>query len=299
VGMMTTGYDCTDILNIALMRPIFSPSEFIQIKGRGTRRHDFCEQFIDPALKEQNQDKIKSGFILFDFFAVCEFFEEKFDYDQVLTLPAFTERTSPPAGGEPPQPQATGAEIHTPDPLAKIERKVIGAEGMKIDRMFFQKFEEKIKQDPIIQQGVDDGKWDFVLDYINQTIIDKPEEHFTLEKLRHSLQLDRRLTLREIVEKAFGLIPGFKSKDELLNTEFDKFISIYKPSSADNVPALKYYFKAYVTDNRLRDIIDHKDYAELNTYPRFAMKDFKAVKDNWRVAIPEYIKDYVVLNKFM
>jgi type I restriction enzyme R subunit len=101
------------------------------------------------------------------------------------------------------------------------------------------------------------------------------------------------------VEKAFGLIPGFKSKDELLNTEFDKFISIYKPSSADNVPALKYYFKAYVTDNRLRDIIDHKDYAELNTYPRFAMKDFKAVKDSWRVTIPEYIKDYVILNKFM
>ena len=34
VGMMTTGYDCTDILNICLMRPIFSPSEFIQMKGR-------------------------------------------------------------------------------------------------------------------------------------------------------------------------------------------------------------------------------------------------------------------------
>jgi type I restriction enzyme R subunit len=299
VGMMTTGYDCTDILNIALMRPIFSPSEFIQIKGRGTRRHDFCEQFIDTALKEQHQDNIKTGFFLFDFFAVCEYFEEKFDYDQVLALPALSERTNSPADGELPLPQATGAEIHTPDPLAKIERKVIGAEGMKIDRMFFQKFEEKIKQDPVIKQGVDDGKWDFVLDYINQNMIDKPEDFFTLEKLRQSLHLDRRLTLREIVEKAFGLIPGFKSKDELLNNEFDKFVSIHKPSSDDNIPALKYFFKAYVTDNRLRDIIDHGDYAELNTYARFSMKDFKAVKKNWRTSIPEYIKDYVILNRFM
>ncbi len=33
VGMMTTGYDCTDILNIGLFRPIFSPTDFIQIKG--------------------------------------------------------------------------------------------------------------------------------------------------------------------------------------------------------------------------------------------------------------------------
>ncbi len=299
VGMMTTGYDCTDILNIALMRPIFSPSEFIQIKGRGTRLHNFYEQFIDPSLKEQHKDKIKTGYILFDFFAVCEYFEEKFDYDQVLALPVLNEQTTFPVGGEPPQPQATSAEIHTPDPLAKIDRKSIGTEGMKIDRMYFQKFEEKIKQDPKVKQGVNDGKWDYVLDYINQNIIDKPEDFFTLEKLRHSIQLDRRLTLREIVEKAFGLIPGFKSKDELINAEFDKFISIFKPNTTDNIPALKYYFKAYVTDNRLRDIIDSRDYAELYTYPRFGMNDFKAVKDKWRTAIPEYIKDYVVLNKFM
>ena len=37
VGMMTTGYDCQDLLNVVLMRPIFSPTDFIQIKGRGTR----------------------------------------------------------------------------------------------------------------------------------------------------------------------------------------------------------------------------------------------------------------------
>ena len=43
VGMMTTGYDCTDILNLGLFRPIFSPTDFIQIKGRGTRRHNFVE----------------------------------------------------------------------------------------------------------------------------------------------------------------------------------------------------------------------------------------------------------------
>ena len=33
VGMMTTGYDCQDIQNLCLIRPIFSPSDFVQIKG--------------------------------------------------------------------------------------------------------------------------------------------------------------------------------------------------------------------------------------------------------------------------
>ena len=41
VGMMTTGYDCEDILNLCLLRPIFSPQDFIQIKGRGTRKYTF------------------------------------------------------------------------------------------------------------------------------------------------------------------------------------------------------------------------------------------------------------------
>jgi type I restriction enzyme, R subunit len=50
VGMMTTGYDCTDILNLGLFRPIFSPTDFIQIKGRGTRNHDFLEQRFDDDL---------------------------------------------------------------------------------------------------------------------------------------------------------------------------------------------------------------------------------------------------------
>ncbi len=52
VGMMTTGYDCPDILNLGLFRPIFSPTDFIQIKGRGTRKHDFREQLFDETIKE-------------------------------------------------------------------------------------------------------------------------------------------------------------------------------------------------------------------------------------------------------
>lgn len=298
VGMMTTGYDCTDILNLCLMRPIFSPSEFVQIKGRGTRRHDFNAQLIDPRQKETHRDKVKQGFLLFDFFAVCEYFEEKYDYDRVLELPSPAESDEP-GGISPPPPRVPEAEIFTPDPLTQVKPIEFGPEGMKVDQMFFQKFEEKIKSDPEIVRGVEDGKWDFVLDYINERMINKPEDYVTLEKLRGAIQLDRRLTLREVVEKAFGLIPGFKSKDELLEAEFDKFLSTCKPSQDDNINALKYFFKAYVTDPELREIVDKNKIGKLHTNPRFSMRDFEAVRKQWREKIPEYIKDYVVLNRFM
>ncbi len=69
VGMMTTGYDCPDILNLGLFRPIFSPTDFIQIKGRGTRKHDFRERLFDESLKADIAHPHKTAFKLFDFFA--------------------------------------------------------------------------------------------------------------------------------------------------------------------------------------------------------------------------------------
>jgi type I restriction enzyme R subunit len=41
VDMLSTGYNCKDLRNVVLMRPIFSPTEYIQIKGRGTRLFTF------------------------------------------------------------------------------------------------------------------------------------------------------------------------------------------------------------------------------------------------------------------
>ena len=83
VGMMTTGYDCPDILNLALMRPVFSPSDFVQIKERGTRKHSFeYNDYKNEPIIEQ-----KTKFKFFDFFASCEYFEKKFDYDEKIPLP--------------------------------------------------------------------------------------------------------------------------------------------------------------------------------------------------------------------
>jgi hypothetical protein len=92
---------------------------------------------------------------------------------------------------------------------------------MKVDRMFFEKFEDTVKADPVVIQQVSDGEWDQAINYITTELFDKPNEYFNLDKLRRAAGVDRRLGLREILEKAFGLIPGFKSKDDLLEVEFE------------------------------------------------------------------------------
>jgi len=298
VGMMTTGYDCTDILNLGLFRPIFSPTDFIQIKGRGTRRHDFLEQLFDYARKDSVVQPQKTAFKLFDFFANCEYFEEEFNYDEVLNLPRPKARGADAVDGAGPVIYEGAYEHLGADILALFKEETIGNEGMKIDRMFFERFEDTVRENETITKAVEAGQWDRVIDYVNREVFDKPEEYYTLDKLRKAAAVDRRLTLREILEKVFGLIPGFKSKDELLEEEFAKFVADYKPEEAAAIPAIKTYFKAYVTSGRIRDIIDSKDFTVLATHPMFSTRDFKAVPEKYRVIIPEYVKDYVSLNRF-
>ncbi|MBI3344004.1 MAG: DEAD/DEAH box helicase family protein [Gammaproteobacteria bacterium] len=297
VGMMTTGYDCTDILNLGLFRPIFSPTDFIQIKGRGTRKHNFLEQLFDDSIKAGMAQPQKTAYKLFDFFANCEYFEEEFNYDEVLKLPKPRPGVQK-GGGEGPVTYAGTCEHLGMDILAGIREEVIGHEGMKIDRMFFERFEDTVRDDATIAAAVEAGQWDRVIDYVNREVFDKPEEFYTLDKLRKAAAVDRRLTLREILEKIFGLIPRFKFKDELLEEEFAKFVADAKPTEAEAIPAIKNYFKAYVISDQVRHIIESRHFTDLATNPFFDSRAFKAVPPKYRTLIPNYIKDYVSLNQF-
>jgi hypothetical protein len=240
----------------------------------------------------------RDDFKLFDFFASCEYFETEFNYDEVLKLPKPQDRGSEQGDGTGPVVTGGTHEHLGADILASMRVEQITAEGMRIDRMFFEKFEDTVRGNETIAKAVEAGQWDRVIDYVNREVFDKPEEYYTLDKLRKAAAVDRRLTLREILEKVFGLIPRFKSEDELLEEEFAKFVADTKPEEAAAIPAIKSFFKAYVTSDRLRQIIETKHFTDLATNPYFSTRDFKAVPAKYRALIPEYVKDYVSLIQF-
>ncbi|MBP7791525.1 MAG: DEAD/DEAH box helicase family protein [Candidatus Goldbacteria bacterium] len=290
VGMMTTGYDCEDILNLCLMRPIFSPSDFVQIKGRGTRKYQFYYKNVDG---EETRVE-KKNYKLFDFFANYEYFEKKFNYDEVIKLPVEYKKTTK---DDLKVEEEISFESFIIDPLKTYVEKPVGLEGMKVDRKLYEKFEEQVKIDEFIKENFEKGNLELVEDYIREKIFNKPEDYINLEKLRASLKLDRRIGILEIVAKIFGKITQFKTKDELLDEEVDKFIAIYKPDSKYVLP-IKNFIKAYVTDNEIRDIVEKKEFSRFATNPKISMADFKSL-NGWRDIIPDYIKDYVPINNFM
>ena len=227
------------------------------------------------------------------------FFDDTGENDEVIRLPQRQSKNRSLGGAEISADRGGGLYEHLGgDILATIKEETIGQEGMKIDRMFFEKFEDTVRENAFIAQAVEVGQWDRVIDYVNREVFDKPDEYYNLEKLRKAAAVDRRLTLREILEKIFGLIPRFKSKDELLEEEFAKFTADIRPEEVGAIPAIKMYFKAYVTSDQVRYVIDSKQFTDLATNPVFSILDFRQVPEKYRTLVPEYIKDYVSLNQF-
>ena len=290
-SMMTTGYDCEDILNVCLMKPIFSPSDFIQMKGRGTRKHNFYSNWIDKNELPNICNPEKENFKLFDFFGNCEYFEEKFNYDEVLKLPisfSSSDRDN----------QATEFDEYEnidPDPLITLKEIKIGKEGMRIDRKSFEKFREVSLKDEKLIELHKRRDWDGLEDYVVKHIFDKPKEYFNLDNLRTSLGIDRRISLKELIDYTFDFIPFIKSKQELLEEEYEKFDDRYLPDD-EYFTLIKDFFITYILDKKFQEIIEKKEFARLNFHS--AGQSFKNIPDKYKILIPNYIKNYVSLNKF-
>lgn len=209
VGMMTTGYDCPDILNLCLLRPIFSPQDFVQIKGRGTRKHTF---HYSQRLHSQEVSKTeqKERFNLFDFFANCEFFEHDYPYDETPTVPNKPPVTATIERGadviidyEPPE--VYGHNRKAADMVSKVSEKQVGYEGMTIDTKLYgmlrDKAEAAAKKKSEIKQQAQEWWQEFTQQYeVTYAVMDAA--HYLFDLAIFDEQVLRDLNAREFSKYA-------------------------------------------------------------------------------------------------
>lgn len=288
VGMMTTGYDCSDILNIGFLRPLFSPSDFIQMKGRGTRTYKF---------NYEKEEKNKETFKIFDFFAVCEYFENDFNYDEKISVPQSSKRNT----SEVPNDTITIDTFISKhlDSLVSYSEEQIGKEGMRIDRQFYKSFEDKVKGDSNARKMISEQDSEQLEHYLRTEILDKPVEYFSIKKLEQALGLDRRLTIKEVVQHLLGNITKYKAKQEMINDEFDNFVLLNQteltPYSAD-IASIEVLFDAFLTDPAVRQAVREKRLQVLINSP--LASDLRATK-NVRIKgkrLFDYMNEYVAIN---
>ena len=272
VGMMTTGYDCEDLLNLCLMRPIFSPTDFVQIKGRGTRVFTFSHLFQDGDRKEL-VNKEKDAFKLFDFFANCEYFEAHFPYDEVIKLPALRRPVEAPGGTFfPPVPPLTSeASISIADQLRSMEVLTFDGGIMRVDReLYAGNFKKDAGSLPALKAAVESGDQAEAERLAREHLLNRPEMFYTIQSLQKAYASERPLDLWEILEYIFGVIPGFKSRRDLAEEAFERFVQAV---GVDN----KFYmhtreiFIACLTDKTFRQALAENNFGKYAADPqRFA-----------------------------
>jgi type I restriction enzyme R subunit len=275
------------------MRPIFSPSDFVQMKGRGTRKWTFEYD------NGNNEPIAKDQFKLFDFFASCEYFEHEFNYNEKIPLRISktkilleTEATQDEFIDENGNKTFKGPiDINESDTLASISEKTVGADGMRIDR---EGFHRVVKEDVLSHEELkniwENGDIEAAEDFVKKNIFDKPKHFLNLDKIRKIFNIDRNITIKEFLQVAFGDKEKFETKNEILESEWENFVTINKVEP-DCYGLIKKFFMAYIVDTQVRDIIKRKQFAEFDFCATFDFKDFQKLNE-YRTIVPQYVNDY-------
>src|SRR5437667_9088355 len=139
VDMLTTGFDCREVLHIVLCRKIFSPILYQQIRGRGTR--------TAPHIG-------KKRFVIYDFFRNHEYFNDsETDIFEGPGSGGGESRGGTRPHGGPAELVELGIQDDWLDSLAYVE---VGPSGERVDkRIYITNWEESIRaaadNDPLIQ----------------------------------------------------------------------------------------------------------------------------------------------------
>jgi len=286
VGMMTTGYDCQDLLNVALMSSVFSPSDFVQMKGRGTRKWIFeYDNYSDIQLGIE-----KEKFKLFDYFATCEYFENDFNYDEKIKLP----KPSAGIGGGTIDGGGTTRigeiDLSTADEIATLTETSEGV-IMRIDREGFKTaLHEDVLSNAVLSNLWKNGDRQAAEEYVKTHVLDKPKNFLNLERIRKVFNVDRRISVKEFLEVAFGEKEGFEMKDELLESEWDKFMEVHSVDLPHYQP-VKNFFKAFIVDDEVRDIVKSNQLARFHTCASFDFSDYERL-NGFKNIVPQYVNDY-------
>jgi len=210
VDMLTTGFDCREVLHIVLCRKIFSPILYQQIRGRGTR--------TAPHIG-------KKRFVIYDFFRNHEYFNDS--ETDIFEGPSGAGGT---AGGQPPPPGTRrelvelGIQDDWLDALAYVE---LGPNGERVDKkVYISNWEESIraavKDDPLLQKIKENLPLTELEEHSLADQLNRPENYFNEENLRLAY---RRATgnIVSFIRHALGL-EKLKTKEEEINENFQAWL---------------------------------------------------------------------------
>jgi type I restriction enzyme R subunit len=226
VDMLTTGFDCPDVLHVVLARRIFSPILYQQIRGRGTRR---CDRVG------------KKQFVIYDFFRNHEYFNDS----ETDIFTGSGEGHGASAGhGKPP----LGSELIelglTDEWLEAVTYVEVGPEGERVDKKdYVTDWENAIRaavvDDPLVQkvkagEPLTPEQEGALAHQLNQ-----PRQYFNEDNLRRAYRRPGG-NLIDFVKAALGTVK-LKTREEDTTENFQAWLITknFTPEQASYLSLLK------------------------------------------------------------
>lgn len=222
VDMLTTGFDCREVLHIVLCRPIRSRILYEQIRGRGTR--------LAPHIG-------KESFCIYDFFRNKEFFEDANQADHGTGSGSSSSSTSPRENSL----VEIGVEDRWLQALAYVE---VGPEGERFPkRDYVSSWEKTIRaqagDDPLLTK-IRDGQPLTAEEEADLTSrLNAPRHYFNSDNLSHAYDHDSG-TIVDFVRMALGS-HKIKTREEQMEENFHAWLITrdFSPRQADYLILLK------------------------------------------------------------
>jgi len=202
VDMLTTGFDCREVLHIVLSRRIFSPILYQQIRGRGTR--------TAPHIG-------KSGFVIYDFFRNHEYFNDS--ESDVFTGAGGRGGGGGGTGPEPPEGKLVELGL-TDEWLEAVTYVEVGPDGERIDKKeYVTRWEEAIKgsepDNPLLRKIRAGEPLDADEERRLASMLNRPELYFNEDNLRRAYRRPGG-NLLDFIRAALGMHRLKSREDELV-----------------------------------------------------------------------------------
>ena len=83
---------------------------------------------------------------------------------------------------------------------------------------------------------------------------------------------------------------NFKSKQTKVESEWDKFMEVHSVDQPHYQP-VKNFFKAFIVDDEVRDIVKSNQLARFHTCASFDFSDYERL-NGFKATVPQYVNDY-------
>ena len=162
---------------------------------------------------------------------------------------------------------------------------------MRIDREGFKKvIDEDVTGNPTLSALWENGDIQGAEEYLKTHILDKPKNFINLDFIRKLFDVDRNISPKEFLEVAFGEKNEFESRDSLLESEWEKFMEVCLVDQMHYQP-VKNFFKAFITDDEVRDIVKSNQLARFHQCASFDFSDYQQL-NGFKSIVPQYVNDY-------